>query len=97
MAHELEHGLLQFGLSHLPVPHADARPGHHFLEGVGALPDGIYAIVQEVDLPATSQLQLQRLADKLRLEWRHYGVDGEAVFGRRLDHRHIAQAQQRHV
>src|ERR1017187_1069038 len=54
VAHELEHGLLQFGLSQLPVSHANTRPGHHFLYGVGALPDGIYAIVQEVDLPAAS-------------------------------------------
>ena len=95
--HELQHGFFQLGFAHLAVAHADARLRHQFLQHGGARPDGIDAIVQEIDLPAAGQLQLERGADQLRLKRRHHGVDRQPVLGRRLDHRHIAQAQQRHV
>ena len=31
------------------------------------------------------------------IEMRHHGVDRQAILGRRLDHGHVAHAQQRHV
>ncbi len=52
--------LLQLRLAHLAVAHADARLRDQFLNHGGALPDGIDAVVHEVDLPAALQFQLER-------------------------------------
>ena len=59
--------------------------------------DRIHAIVDEIDLAAAAQLLLDGGLDQLRIEVRHHGVDRQPVLGRRLDDRHVAQAQQRHV
>jgi len=54
MTHELEHGLLELVLAHLAVTHADACGRNELLEVGGASPDGVDAVVQEIDLAATS-------------------------------------------
>ena len=95
--HELEHGLLEFRLAHLPVAYADPRSGDKLLQIRRALPDRIHPVVEEVNLPAAAQFQLQRRPDQLWLEMRHRGLNRKPVLGRRLDHRHVAQPQQRHV
>ena len=89
----MQHGFLQFGLAHLPVADADAGAGNQFLDHGGARPDGIHAVVQEIDLAAAAQLQFQRRADQFGLERGHHGVDGQPVLGRRFDHRHVPQPQ----
>ena len=95
--HEAQHHALELGLRHLPMAHADARLRHKLLDQGGALPDGIDAVVQEVNLAAAPELLLDGGADQFRIEMRHHGVDGQPVLGRRLDDAHVADAQQRHV
>ena len=97
MLHEAQHHPLQLRLRHLPVRHRDARLRHQLLDQRRPRPDRIHPVVQEKDLPSPPQLQLHRRPDQLRIEVRHHRVDGQAVFGRRLDHRHVANAEQRHV
>ncbi len=53
--------------------------------------------MDEVHLAAAAQLLIDRRADQLGIEMRHHGVNRQAILGRRLDHAHIANAQQRHV
>ncbi len=101
MPHELQHHFLEFRLAHLPVADADANLREQlpaaFLQHRRPLPDRIDAIVHEIDLSAARQLQLDRRLDHVRLERRDHRVNREAILGRRLDHGHIAQAEQRHV
>ena len=54
MAHEPKHGFLQIRLAHLAVADTDAGVRRQFLDGGGARPDRIHAVVQEVHLPATA-------------------------------------------
>ena len=53
--------------------------------------------MDEVHLAAARDLLLDGGANQIVAEVRHHGVDRQAVLGRRLDHRHVAQAGQRHV
>ena len=57
----------------------------------------VHAVVHEIDLAAAAQFLFDRGPDQFRIEMRHHGVDGQPILGRRLDHAHIADAQQRHV
>ena len=69
----------------------------HLAELVRDLVDALHAIVHKVHLPAALQLLLDRRAEQLLVPRRHHGLNRHAVFGRRLDHAHVAQPQQRHV
>src|SRR5208283_3239455 len=65
VAHEPEHGFFQLRLAHLAVADTDAGVRHQFLDGGGARPDRIHAIVQEVNLPTTAQFEFDRGANQL--------------------------------
>ncbi len=95
--HESQHHALQFGFSHLAVAYADAGLGHELLNLAADLVDRFHAVMDEIDLAAALQLQLDRRAYQLFVELRHHGLDRHAIFRRRLDHAHIAQPDQRHV
>jgi hypothetical protein len=48
----------------------------------GALPNGIHVIVDEVNLAAAGQFQLQRGFDQGIVEWRHHGLNRQtAIWG----------------
>ena len=98
VAHEAQQHALQFR----PRPSARGprrcgRCGTSSWIAGGAREDGIDAVVDEVDLAAAAQLLLDGGADQVRIEMRDHGVDRQAILGRRLDHAHVADAQQRHV
>ena len=59
--------------------------------------DRLDAVVHEVDLAAALELVPHRVADHLLVEGDDVGLDRQAVARRRLDHRHVADADQRHV
>ena len=71
--------------------------GKHLLNHGRAMPDGIDAVVHEINLPAARQFQLDRGFDHVRRERRDHRMNRQAILGRRLDHRQIAQPEQRHV
>ena len=97
VVHEGQHDALELGFAHLAVADDDARAGHQFLDARGDLVDGFDAVVDEVDLAAAFEFELDRRANDLFIELGNHGLNGHAVFGRGLDHRHVAQADQRHV
>ena len=97
VVHEGEHHALQLGLAHLAVADDDARRGHKFLDARGDLVDGFDAVVDEVDLAAALEFQLDPGAHDLLVELGDHGLNRHAVLGRRLDDAHVAQAHQRHV
>ena len=95
---EVHHDLLERFLAHLPVTDADTRAiGRHALQQTGHRLDGLDAVVHEVDLPAAFEFLGDRRADDLRIERQHRGLHGLAIVGRGLDHRHVADADERHV
>ena len=53
--------------------------------------------MDEVDLPAAFEFDLDGRANELLVELRDDGLDGHAVLGRRLDDAHVAQPDERHV
>ena len=53
--------------------------------------------MDEIHLAAARDLLLDGGANQLVAVMRHHGVDRQAILGRRLDHRHVAQSGQRHV
>jgi hypothetical protein len=55
------------------------------------------AIVDEVDLPAARQLVANGTLDDRCVELDHVGLDRQPVLGRRFDHGHVADADERHV
>ena len=97
VAHEGQHHALQFCFAHLTVAYGHARRGHQFLNARGDLVDGLDAIMDEINLAAALQLHFDRGAHDLFVELGDDGLNGHAVFGRRLDDAHVAQADQRHV
>ena len=97
VVHEGEHDAFQLGFGHLAVAHDDARGGDEFLDARGDFVDGFDAVVDEVDLAAAFELKLDGRADDLLVELGDHGLNRHAVFGRRFDDAHVAQADQRHV
>ena len=97
VAHEGQHDALQLALRHLAVADQDARLRRHLAQLVGDVVDALHAIVHEVDLPAALQFFLDGRAQQLLIPRGDHGLDRHAIFGRRLDHAHVAQAEQRHV
>ena len=97
VTHEGEHDSLELVLAHLAVADGDARGGDQFLNARGDFVDGFDAIVDEVDLAAALQLHLDGGADDLFIELGDDGLNGHAIFGRRFNDAHVAQADERHV
>ena len=71
--------------------------GHERLQLGGDFPDGVHAVVHEINLAAALEFLLDGGLNQLFIPVGDYGLDRDAVFGRRFDHAHIAQADQRHV
>ncbi len=92
VVHEGEHHAFELGFAHLAVAHGDARGGHEFLDARGDFVDGFDAVVDEVDLAAALEFELDGGAHDLLVELGDHGLNGHAVFGRRLDDAHVAQA-----
>ena len=70
----------------------------HQLPDLGAdLVNGFYPVVHKVDLAASLQFEFQGGANQLLVKPGHDRLNRHAIFGRRFNHAHIAQAHQRHV
>src|SRR5690242_10904129 len=97
MAHESQQNLFQLRFAHLSVADADAALGKHFLNKGGSHEDGVHAIVYEIHLPLAREFLFNGGFDQVGVKMSDYRVDRQAIFRRRLDDRHVAQAEQRHV
>ena len=94
---EVEHRALERVLAHLPVADDDPRFRHEPLDQVADREDRLDAVVDEVHLPAARQLVADRAADDLLIELDDVGLNRQAILRRRLDDRHVADADERHV
>ena len=94
---EVEHRALERVLVHLPVADDDARFGHQPLHQIADREDRLDAVVDEVDLAAARELAADRARDHLLIELDDVGLDRQAILRRRLDDRHVADADERHV
>ena len=76
---------------------SDPSMGHQLLNLGGNFVNGLYPVVHEVDLPATLQFKFQSRTNQLLVKSGHHRLNGHAIFGRRLDDAHIAQAHKGHM
>ena len=97
MMHEFQHRFFQLSLSHLPMADDDPRSRHEFLQLGCDFPDRIHAIVDEINLSAAFQFLFHRRADQFFIPARHHSLNCNAIFRRRLDDAHVAQADHGHV
>ena len=95
--HELQHHFFEFAFRHLAVADDDFRFGNQRLKFGGDFPNGIDAVVDEIDLAAAFQFLLNRGLNQFFIPTCDYGLNRHAIFGRSFDHAHVAQAYQRHV
>ena len=94
---EIEHRALERVLVHLPVADDDARLGDEPLNQVADRKDRLDAVVDEIHLAAARQFAADRAADDLLIELDDVGLNRQPIFRRRLDDRHVADADERHV
>ena len=94
---EVEHRALERVFVHLPVPDDDPRFGHQPLHQVADRENRLDAVVHEVHLAAALQLVADRAPDHLLIELDDVGLNRQAILRRRLDDRHVADADKRHV
>ncbi len=95
--HEAKHRPLELVLAHLTVTDHDLRFRDETPQQVSNGEDGFDAVVHEVDLAAARQLVPDGALDHRRIELHHVRLNREPVLGRRLDNRHVADADERHV
>ena len=84
-------------LVHLAVADDDARFGDQPLHQVADRENRLDAVVDEVHLAAALELVADRAADHLLIELDDVGLNRQAILRRRLDDRHVADADERHV
>src|SRR5215472_10654910 len=97
VTHEGEHDALQLALRHLAVADQYAGFRDHLANLVSDVVDAVHAVVHEVDLSAAFQLFLDCRAKQLLVPSGNDSLNRHAIFRRRLDDAHVAQAEQRHV
>src|SRR5205807_1341733 len=91
MMHELQHHLLQFAFSHLPVADRDSPARYEFLNLGCDFPDCMHTVMNEIDLAAAFQLLLNSRLNKLVIPSSDHCLNGHAFLGRRFDHAHGAR------
>ena len=94
---ERQHLVLELALRHLPVRDEEAQIGQSCCELRGGLLDRLDPVVQVEALAAACRFALQRERDQLVVVLADERADRAAALRRRLDHRDVAQAGERHV
>ena len=94
---EREHLVLELALAHLAVRDEDAGLGDELADLLRRRLDRLDAVVEVERLAVAAELAFERLHDQLLVVLADVGADRAAAFRRRLDHRDVAQARERHV
>ena len=84
-------------LAHFAVRYSDGCIGERRAERSGLCVNGIDVVVQIKHLSAAPQLSPDGFADKHLVVFGDVGLHRHAVLRRFLEHRHIADARQRHI
>src|SRR6185437_772284 len=95
--HKGEHCTLKLHLRHLAMADDDARLGHKLTNLRRHFIDALNAVGDEVRLAAALEFDLNGRADEFFVELGDDGLDRHSIFGRRFDHAHVAQTDERHV
>ena len=74
-----------------------ARRRHQFLNACSDFVDRFDAVVDEEHLAATLEFHLDCGTDDFFVEAGDDGLNGHAIFGRRFNDAHVAQANERHM
>src|SRR5205814_6906301 len=88
---ERAHDLLEIALPHLAVPNANASARRDAADVLRHSVDGLDAIVDEEDLPASIELTRDPLVDQSVVPRLDIGEHRRAIARRRLHQRHVAQ------
>ena len=91
-AEEGIHHAFQVVVVHLAVRDGDAGLRHERLDFFGQSINRLHAVVHDEHLAAAGQLVEDRVLDDLVVALEHDGLDGQAVHGRRVDERDVADA-----
>ena len=91
------HHIFQLALVHLPVTDRDDGLGHQALDAVRQGLDAVNAVCYDKDLALAVQFALDRLLHQHVVVLGQHGMDRLALFGRRVDRAHVANAAQAHV
>ena len=94
---EVHHHVLQAVFAHLPVRHADARFRHKLLQALIERADGLHRVIEEVHLSPARHLAQNRVANHAVVVVNHACLHRQSFLRRRFQHRHIADADHRHV
>ena len=94
MMHEFEHHFFQLTFPHLPVADDHPRARRQPLQFRGDFPDRIDAVVHEINLASAVEFLLDRRLNQFFVPTGDYRLDRHAIFGRSLDHAHVAQPDQ---
>ena len=78
--HELQHHFFEFAFRHLSVADDDSRRRNESLELGGDFPDGVDAVVDEIDLAAALEFLLNGGLDQLLVPTGDDGLDRHAIF-----------------
>ena len=84
-------------LVHLPVGLGEAGAGDQAAQPLGDLGQGLDPVVEEERLASALDLALDRPPDQVLVPGADVGADRPPPLGRRLDHRDVAQAGERHL
>ena len=87
----------EFLLPHLAVTDTDARLRTDPLNEIRQRIDRLHAIVDDVNLAAALQFEVDGILDNRRFELHDDRLNGQTIARRGLDDGHVAQAAQRHV
>ena len=94
---EIDHDALQKLFRHLPVPRLNPRLRHELFKPSAHDVDALDAVVDEVNLPATSKFAANGILQDSAVVLDDVALHGEALGGRRLDDAHVTRSDERHV
>ena len=92
MVHEFQHHFFQFAFRHLSVADDDAGGRDQRLDLGGDFPDGVDAVVHEINLAAALEFLLDGGLNEFFVPTGDDRLNRHAIFGRSFDHAHVAQA-----
>ena len=90
LGHKIAHDFFQISLRHLAMGHCNASFGQYFFQFLTAVFNGLYFVVQEVNLAASFEFTQHRLSNHTHAFVANKGFDGQAALGCRGNHAQIS-------
>ena len=97
MMHEFCHHLFELFLAHLTVGDTNARLRSQLLNEIGERVNGFDSVVNNVNLAAALELEIDRIFNHNGLEFDDDGLNRQPVTRGSFNDGHIPQTAQRHI